>query len=164
MSESKDTRQLRNVEFSQIENLHVVRGEDINGTGRLYGGRLLSWIDETAATCAQRHSGLEITTASIDNLTFKRGAYSNDVVVLVAKVTYVGRTSMEVRVDTYVEDKEGYRHPINRAYLTYVAITREGVPVPIPYGLELNKENEKMEWEAAILRKNNRKLRSEEGF
>ncbi len=164
MSECKEVRQLRNVEFSQIENLHVVRGEDINGTGRLYGGRLLSWIDETAATCAQRHSGLEITTASIDNLTFKRGAYSNDVVVLVAKVTYVGRTSMEVRVDTYVEDKEGYRHPINRAYLTYVAITREGIPVPIPYGLELSKENEKMEWEAAILRKNNRKLRAEEGF
>ncbi len=164
MIDSKETRPLRNVEFSQIENLHVVRGEDINGTGRLYGGRLLSWIDETAATCAQRHSGLEITTASIDNLTFKRGAYSNDVIVLVARVTYVGRTSMEVRVDTYVEDKEGYRYPINRAYLTYVAITRDGKPLPIPYGLELTKENEQMEWEAAELRRKNRKVRSVEGF
>lgn len=164
MSDSTDTRPLREVEFSQVENLHVVRGEDINGTGRLYGGRLLSWIDETAATCAMRHSGLEITTASIDNLTFKRGAYSNDVVVLVAKVTYVGRTSMEVRVDTYNEDKEGFRRSINRAYVTYVAITREGKPVVIPYGLALTKENEKMEWEAALLRRKNRKLREEEGF
>ncbi|SKB77135.1 Acyl-CoA hydrolase [Lachnospiraceae bacterium] len=164
MNENKETRPVRNVEFSQIENLHVVRGEDINGTGRLYGGRLLSWIDETAATCAQRHSGLEITTASIDNLTFKRGAYSNDVIVLVARVTYVGRTSMEVRVDTYIEDKEGYRHPINRAYLTYVAITRDGKPLPIPYGLEITKENEQMEWDAAELRRQNRKKRSVEGF
>ncbi|MCR5527318.1 MAG: acyl-CoA thioesterase [Lachnospiraceae bacterium] len=164
MSETKDTRPSRTVEYSQIENLHVVRGEDINGTGRLYGGRLLSWIDETAATCAQRHSGLEITTASIDNLTFKRGAYTNDIVVLVAKVTYVGHTSMEVRVNTYVEDMDGYRHPINRAYLTYVAITRDGKPLPIPYSLEITKENERIEWEAALKRRANRKHRSVEGF
>ncbi|MBR1893314.1 MAG: acyl-CoA thioesterase, partial [Lachnospiraceae bacterium] len=143
---------------------HVIRHEDINGTGRLYGGRLLSWIDETAATCAQRHTSLEITTASIDNLTFKQGVYLNEIVVLIAKVTYVGKTSIEVRVDSYVEDKEGFRHPINRAYLTYVAITREGTPVPIPYGLKVEKENEKMEWETALLRKKNRIERSRAGF
>nr|MCR5777755.1 acyl-CoA thioesterase [Lachnospiraceae bacterium] len=94
----EDTREKRSVEYSKIENFHVIRHEDINGTGRLYGGRLLSWIDETAATCAQRHTSLEITTASIDNLTFKQGVYLNEIVVLVAKVTYVGKTSIEVRV------------------------------------------------------------------
>ena len=159
-----DERPKRTVEYSQVENLHVIRHEDLNGTGRLYGGRLLSWIDETAATCAQRHTGLEITTASIDNLTFKRGAYVNDIVVLVARVTYVGKTSCDDRVDSYVEDNEGYRHVINHAYLTYVAITREGRAIPIPYGLELTKENEKMEWEGAILRRENRKNRTSQGF
>ena len=160
----EDTRKKRTVDYSMIENFHVIRHEDINGTGRLYGGRLLSWIDETAATCAQRHTSLEITTASIDNLTFKQGVYLNEIVVLVAKVTYVGKTSIEVRVDSYVEDKEGFRHPINRAYLTYVAITREGKPVPIPYGLEITRENEKMEWETALMRKKNRIERSRAGF
>ena len=160
----EDKRPLRNVAYSRVENMHVIRHEDLNGTGRLYGGRLLSWIDETAATCAQRHSGLEITTASIDNLTFKRGAYVNDIGVCVAKVTYVGNTSCEVRVDTYVEGMDGYRHVINHAYLTYVAVTRAGRPVPIPYGLQVATENEKIEWEVSKLRRQNRKERESRGF
>lgn len=159
-----DERPLRNVEYSQVENMHVIRHEDLNGTGRLYGGRLLSWIDETAATCAQRHTGLEITTASIDNLTFKRGAYVNDIVVLIARITYVGKTSCEVRVDTYVEEMDGMRHAINHAYLTYVAVTRDGVPQNIPYGLKVETENEKIEWEGAQLRRKNRKKRTSEGY
>ncbi len=160
----KDSRPLRSVSYSQVENMHVLRHENINGTGRLYGGQLLSWIDETAATCAQRHTGLEITTASIDNLEFKRGAYLNDIVVLVARVTYVGRTSLEVRVDSYVEDKEGFRHPINRAFLTYVAITREGKPIAIPYGLDIKTPAEEARWEGAMNRRKNRVMRKSQGF
>lgn len=159
-----DPRPKRDVAFSQVENMHVLRHENINGTGRLYGGQLMSWIDETAATCAQRHTGLEITTASVDNLTFKRGAYLNDIVVLIARVTFVGHTSLEVRVDSYVEDKKGFRYSINRAFLTYVAITREGKPIPIPYGLEVKTEEEKARWDGALLRRDNRKSRKHEGF
>ena len=160
----EEKRPLRTTAYSQIENMHVIRYEDLNGTARLYGGRLLSWIDETAGACAQRHTGLEITTASIDNLTFKRGAYVNDIVVLIARVTFVGNTSLEVRVDTYVEGMDGFRHPINHAYLTYVAITREGKPIPIPYGLQVETETEKIEWEGALLRRANRKDRQLRGF
>jgi acyl-CoA hydrolase len=106
----------------------------------------------------------EVTTASIDNLTFKRGAFLNDIVVLVAKVTYVGNASMEVRVDTYVEEKDGSRHPINRAYLTCVQVDENGKPSRIPYGLKLEKEQQKMEWEGALLRKKNRMERAKMGF
>ena len=63
----------------------------------------MQWIDEMAGIVARRHAGTIVTTACVDNLNFKAGAYLGDVVVLIGKMTYVGKTSMEVRIDTYVE-------------------------------------------------------------
>ena len=90
---ASDPRPKRSVEFSQVENVYVIRYENINPTGRLFGGQLVSWIDEVAGACASRHTGLAVTTASIDNLTFKRGAYLADRLVLVGRITFVGRSS-----------------------------------------------------------------------
>ena len=53
-------------------------------------------------------------------------------IVLIGKLTYVGTTSMEVRVDTYVEDAEGIRRPINRAYFCMVALDENDKPVKVP--------------------------------
>lgn len=161
---TSDPRPKRSVEFSQVENVYVIRYENINPTGRLFGGQLVSWIDEVAGACASRHTGLAVTTASIDNLTFKRGAYLADRLVLLGRMTYVGRTSCEVRVDSFIEDKDGYRHIINRAFLTYVAIDEKGTPLPIPYGLEVNTTAEMARWDGAVLRRNNRKSRKDIGF
>ena len=117
---------MKTVSDSQVETIHQLRYIDINGQGRLFGGRLLEWIDETAALAAERHAGMNVTTASISHLDFKEGAYLNDTIVLVARVTYVGRTSIEVRCDTYLEDLEtGMRHSINRAFLTEVCVDKE---------------------------------------
>ena len=84
-------------------------------------------------------------------------------VVLIAKVTYVGNSSMEVRVDTYVEDFSGTRKPINRAYLTLVAVDDKGVPRQVP-SILLETESEKAEWKAAEKRKELRFQRKKEGF
>lgn len=161
---ASDPRPKRSVEFSQVENVYVIRYENINPTGRLFGGQLVSWIDEVAGACASRHIGLPVTTASIDNLTFKRGAYLADRLVLVGRMTYVGRTSCEVRVDSYIEDNEGFRHTINRAFLSYVAIDENGTPVPIPYGLEVKTVAEQARWDGALLRRINRSSRKNIGF
>ena len=59
-----DPRPKRDVAFSQVENVYLIRYEHINSTGRLFGGQLISWIDEVAGVVAMRHSGLNITTAS----------------------------------------------------------------------------------------------------
>ena len=88
------------------------------------------------------------------------GAYQNDMVVLVGKLTYVGRTSMEVRVDTCVEDYQGNRRSINRAYIVMVAVDEEGNPTQVP-GLILESEAEQAEWLGGEKR---RKQRREEGF
>ncbi len=156
-------RELKKITDSMIEHIHQVRPEYLNAAGRLFGGKLMEWIDEIAGLVGMRHSGGNITTASVDNLRFIRGAFQNDLVVLIAKVTYVGNTSMEVRVDTYVEDSDGTRKPINRAYLTLVAVDEHGAPRQVP-SILLETESEKAEWKAAEKRKELRIQRKKEGF
>lgn len=148
---------------SRTEQHHVIQYTDLNGTGRLFGGKLIAWIDEIAAITAKRHCCFNVTTAAIDNLHFKSGAYLNDIIVLVGKITHVGSTSMEVRVDTYREDLDGSRHPINRAYFVFVAIDKDGNPVSVP-PLKLTGETEKIEWENGQKRRELRLHRKQEGF
>ena len=153
----------RTVGESRVETVHIVRPNHLNAAGRLFGGILMQWIDEVAGIVAMRHTRCNCTTASVDNLRFIRGAYQQDLLVIIGKVTYVGTTSMEVRVDTYIEDTEGMRRPINRAYFTMVALDEKDKPCPVPK-LLLESEEEKAEWEAAKKRRDMRKKRKEEGF
>ena len=80
---------------------------DLNGYNRLFGGRLMQWIDVVAGVVARRHSGCEVTTASVDQLEFQAPAFVNDTIAMEGRITHVGRTSMEVRVDTFVESLAG---------------------------------------------------------
>lgn len=146
-----------------MEQIYQVRPEYLNGAGRLFGGKLMEWIDELAGLIGIRYAQWDVITASVDNLKFIRGAYLKDLIVLIGRVTYVGRTSMEVRVDTYIESIDGIRKPINRAYLTLVAIDEDGRPVEVPR-LIVETEAEKAEWEAGIKRRKMRRQRQEEGF
>lgn len=156
-------QKVKRIADSSIEHIYQVRPEHLNPAGRLFGGKLMEWIDELAAFVGMRHSGGGVTTASVDNLRFMRGAYQNDLIVLTARITYVGNSSMEVRVDTYIEDFEGIRKPINRAYLTLVAVDDNGVPRQVP-SITLETESERAEWEAAKRRKELRIQRKKEGF
>ena len=122
----------KKVSDSATETLHIVRPNHLNAAGRLFGGVLMQWIDELAGLVAKRHSHMNVTTASVDNLRFLKGAYQRDVVVISGKITYVGNTSMEVRVDSYVEDLDGVRTPINRAYFTMVALDENDKPCTVP--------------------------------
>ena len=153
----------KTVAESRIEQVYQVRPEHLNGAGRLFGGKLMEWIDEIAGLVAIRHSQCNVITASADNLKFIRGAFQNDLIVLIGRLTYVGTTSMEVRVDTYVESLDGIRRPINRAYLTLVAVDANGKPQEVPK-LILETESEKAEWEAGKKRREIRNQRSKEGF
>lgn len=158
-----EKRQYKKVSDSLSEQVYVIRSSQINGYGRLFGGQLMQWIDEMAGVVSRRHCGLTVTTAAIDTLNFKSAAYLNDMIVIVGKMTYVGRSSMEVRVDTYIEDLNGMRRSINRAYVVMVAIDEEGKALEVP-GLTVETEAEKAEWESGQKRYDLRKKRRVEGF
>lgn len=153
----------KRVSDSLTEQVQILMPTHINGTGRLFGGQLVEWIDVVAAVVARRHSGCNVTTAAIDNLQFKAGAFINNTLVLIGRITYVGRTSMEVRVDTYVEDLAGVRKVVNRAYLVLVALDDEGNPIEVPR-LILDSESERAEWESGRKRHILRHKRRKEGY
>ena len=156
--------QKKTVDFSKTEQVHLVQTADLNGAGRLFGGVLLKLIDEVAAIVAMRHTGRKtVTTVAIDNLTFKAAAYNNDLIVLVGYVTYTGRTSIEVRVDTYVEHADGMRTPINRAHIVLVALDDEGRPTEVPQ-LLLENDIQKEEFLMGEKRKALRLERQKSGF
>lgn len=163
MNEMIDRNKNRRVEDSVVETVHIVRPNHLNGAERLFGGILMQWIDEVAALAAKRHTHRNVITASVDNLSFLKGAYQRDVIVIRGKVTYVGRTSMEVKVDSYVENIDGERVLINRAFFTMVALDNHDKPVEVPE-LELVTEEERQEWEKAKLRREMRMRCKEEDF
>ena len=135
----------KTVDESRAETVHIVRPNHLNGANRLFGGILMQWIDEVAGIVAKRHSMGNVTTASVDNLTFLHGAYQNDMVVIKGKLTWVGSTSMEVCVDTYVENLRGERHRINNAHFMMVALDENDKPMQVPR-LLLRTEEERLDW------------------
>ena len=114
-------------EDSASEEIQIVLSQHLNGYDRLFGGQLAAWIDILAGVVARRHANCNVTTACIDNLRFRKAAHVNDIIVLRGRITHVGHTSMEVRVDTYIEDITGLREQINTAYLVMDLLNAEAL-------------------------------------
>ena len=142
----------KRVADSRTEQVQILTLGSLNGYNRLFGGQLMEWIDIVAAVVARRHSGKNVTTACVDRLDFLGAARANDTLVLSGRVTYVGRTSMEVCVETFVEHLSGERSLVNRAYLVMVALDENERPAPVP-GLILETEQEKRDWAQGEARK-----------
>lgn len=135
----------KTVDDSRVETVHIVRPTHLNGANRLFGGILMQWIDEVAGIVAKRHCMGNVTTASVDNLTFLHGAYQNDLIVIKGKMTWVGSSSMEVCVDTYVENPTGERRRINNAHFMMVALDENDKPKQVPR-LILQTDDEELAW------------------
>ena len=148
---------------SEIEQVQPVFKAHLNSQNRLFGGQLVAWIDIVAGAVARRHCNHNVTTAEIDSLQFKEPVCPDSVVVLYGRITYVGRTSMEVRVDSYVEALDGDRKLVNTAYLVLVALDEGGRPTPVPR-LICETPTEKTEWEAGEKRRRLREQRRSESF
>lgn len=146
----------KRVRDSRADQVQVLTQSAMNGYNRLFGGQLLMWIDVVAAVVARRHAHRNVTTAMVDRLTFEGAAHSNDTLVLRGRMVFTGRTSMEVRVDTYVESLEGERTLINTAYIVLVALDEFERPAPVP-PLLLETDEEREEFARAKARYEARK-------
>ena len=134
--------------------VQIILPQHCNGYARprLFGGQIMAWIDVVGAVAARRYTGQAVTTVCIDNLNFLQPAYLNDTIVQEAVVTWTGRTSLEVRVESMVERLDGSRELINRAYLVFVALDDEDRPVQVPEFIPDTNE-EKQEYAAALERR-----------
>ena len=153
----------KKVSDSYTEQVQLLTKANMNGYNRLFGGTLMKWIDVVAAIVARRHSGRNVTTVVVDTLQFKGPAYANDSLVLIGKITYVGNTSMEVCIRTYVEELSGEKRLINEAYLVMVALDENERPVSVPR-LVLQTEEEREMWKQGERRNRLRKKRRAENY
>ena len=134
--------------------VQIVLAQHCNGYARprLFGGQLMAWIDIIGAVAARRFARRAVTTVCVDNLNFIGPAYLNDTVVQDARVTWSGRTSLEVRVDSYVEQLDGSRTLVNRAYAVFVALDENDRPSSVPEFIPETDE-ERSEYAAALRRR-----------
>lgn len=129
---------------------------DANPQGNVFGGSIVRYVDETAAIVATRHARKNVVTASIDRMDFHEAVYVGDLLVLMATLNYVHRTSMEVGVRVEAEDlRSGNRVHTGSAYLTFVALDERGKPTPVRK-VEPTDDQERRWHEAAKRRREQR--------
>ncbi len=121
----------------------------------------MSWIDICAAVAAQRHSCMDVVTASIDELHFVAPVYKGWVVNLKSSVNFVAKSSMEVGVRVDAENpKTGETFHTASAYLTFVALGGNNRPTAVP-GLLLESPEDQRRYEAGKFRREERVRRRE---
>jgi acyl-CoA hydrolase len=147
---------------SVVEMMELVLPNDTNPLGNLQGGRLMHWIDIAGAMAASRHSNKVVATVALDNLDFRHPVRAGELVILNAKLTWTGNTSMEVAVNVYAENvKTGNIIQTNQAFVTYVALDDEGKPTPVPRLIPETEEEKKDYIEAELRRVQRLKRRNE---
>jgi len=123
----------RPVRESQSEMAEIVLPNDANPLNALLGGRLMHWIDLASALAAHRHARAYVVTASIDHLDFVTPVHVGDLVILKSSVNRAFHTSMEVGCTVSVENYiAGTTRKVSSAYLTFVAVDRQGRHLPVP--------------------------------
>lgn len=115
-----------------VKTTHVLP-PDTNSHGTLFGGRLMAYIDDVAAIAAVRHARKPAVTASMDSVDFLSPVKVGDSICVEAFVTWTHETSMEVFVKAVTENLlTGDRRVCTTAFLTFVAVGKDGRPVPVP--------------------------------
>lgn len=131
----------------------LVLPSETNPLNNLFGGELLARMDRAASISARRHSRRITVTASVNHVAFNRSIPLGSVVTVEAKVSRAFRTSMEIFLDVWIEDREsGIRSKANEAIYTFVAVDESGNPVEVPQ-IEPQTEEEKSRYDAALRRK-----------
>ena len=139
----------RTVSETQHETAQLMMPQHANVLGHVFGGVVLSMMDTTAAVSAIRHARKGCVTVSVDRVDFREPIHVGDLVIMRSSVNYVGRTSMEIGVRVETENLvTGIRRHTNSCYLTFVAVDRDGRPVPVPK-LKPETHDEKRRYEAA---------------
>ncbi len=136
----------RTVEHSAITMTQMVLPEQGGRAGFAHGGEIMKLMDNAAGVVGIRHAHSDLVTARVENMNFYRPIKVWDLVIIDAYLTFVGRSTMEVRVEVFREDvaKENREHALT-AYFIMVALGPDGKPVEVP-PLILQTDREKELW------------------
>jgi uncharacterized protein (TIGR00369 family) len=123
----------KRIQESSVVMSQMMNPQDTNPAGNVHGGVIMKLIDTAGGVAAIRHARANVVTVSIDRLDFHHPAFVGNLLILRASLNFVGRTSMEVGVRVETENLlTGERRHTASAYLTFVALDRDGRPMPLP--------------------------------
>ncbi len=141
---------------TQHETSQLMMPQHSNNLDHVFGGVILAMMDTSAAVSAIRHARTNCVTVSVDRVDFREPIHLGDLVIMKCSVNFAGHTSMEVGVRVEAENLQtGVRRHTNSCYLTFVAVDRNGRPIPVP-GLIAESEDEIRRFEAAKARRQRR--------
>ena len=156
------TQQGKTIAQSRVVLSSVMGPQDTNIHGNVHGGVIMKLVDEVGALAAVRHARMPVVTIVIDSMTFLEPIRVGNLVTCTAELTWVGRTSIEVRVEVIAENPlTGTETTTNSAYLVYVALSPDGHPAPVPT-LVYTTDQERARATQAEARQNHRKQRRSE--
>ncbi|MEX0314827.1 MAG: acyl-CoA thioesterase [Allomuricauda sp.] len=131
----------------------MVLPSETNPLNNLFGGELLARMDRAASIAARRHSRRITVTASVNHVAFNRSVPLGSVVTVEASVSRAFKTSMEIYIDVWMEDRfTGERAKANEAIYTFVAVDETGIPTEVPQ-LKPESDLEKERFAGALRRK-----------
>lgn len=131
----------------------LVMPNDTNILGKLFGGKLLHWMDVVGALAASKHCRHVSVTAAANNISFKEPVDLGETVTLIAKVVRAFNTSMEVYIEVYAEKlTDGIKRKCNDAYFTYVALDDDKKPAKVPE-LQPLTSDEQILFDKSLIRK-----------
>ncbi len=142
----------RRVDESRVVLSLLMGPTDANLHGNVHGGNIMKLMDEAGASAAMRHAHRLVVTVAVDQVLFREPIHLGDLVTLTAELTYVGRTSLETRIEVTAQNllTEQSTHT-NTAYFVYVALDETGCPTAVPH-LLISTPEEQRDWEAAKAR------------
>lgn len=155
-TEAGGERPRRPMRAGQAQMTEIVMPNDTNPHGSVSGGRVMHLMDVCGAVAAVRHARRPVVTAAVDELVFHAPVPLGDILLLDARVTFAGNTSMEVKVTVRGENPlSGKLRHTTAAHLTFVALDEAGNPAPIP-ALVAETEEERQLMERARKRRQER--------
>jgi acyl-CoA hydrolase len=134
----------------------LMQPEHANQHGAVHGGIVMKAIDEAAGICAMRYAHKPCVTVCVDSMQFHSPVHIGELLRCHARVTWTGKTSIEVWVRVEAEDFiRGIITHTNSAYAVYVALDGDGIPSSVPPHVPRNDEERKL-WQDALQRQHDR--------
>jgi len=135
----------RTAGHSSITLVEVMLPHQGNVAGNVHGGEIMKMMDTAAGVVAARHAHSNVVTAKVEELNFLRPVHIGELVFAKATLTFVSRTSMEVRVEVETENlATEERHMALTASFIYVSLDHMGKPIQVPPLLITTEAGEKL--------------------
>lgn len=140
-----NTPQERTVGHSSVTMAQLMLPHQANPAGYVHGGEVMKIMDNAAGVVAARHAHTNVVTARVDDINFLNPVRVGDLVLVHARLTFVGHSSMEIRIEVETEHlgSEERRQALS-AHFIYVALNQRGRPTKVPPLLITTEEGERL--------------------